>query len=364
VAQRRFVNILLRPDLPSLESCTKRNGILVQNPGEGHQMARRVGRRQFMSALGGAAVGWPLAARAQRPATTRVGVVTIQPRGAPIFATFAQRLRELGYVEDQNLVLDFLSPEQQPGGNVGVVEEFLRRKVDVILAPYESTLKAVLAVKATVPVVMMAVDYDPLAHGYVESLARPGGNVTGLYLQQLDLARKRVELLTQALPNVKAATVFWDSISVDQWNATRGAAAAAGLRVADVEFRDQPYNYEAALARVPAEHRNVVIFCVSPVFYRDRQRLADFTLRNKIVTVFALREWVDAGGVLSYGPNFPAMYKRAAEFVDAIVKGAKVSGLPIEQPTKFELILNTKVADAIGITISPAILVRADEVIE
>lgn len=327
-------------------------------------MARKVGRRQFISVLGGAAAGWPLAARAQRPAMTRVGVVTIQPRTALIFATFGQRLRELGYVDGQNLVLDFLNPEQHPGGNAGVVEEFLRRKVDVILAPYESTLKAALTAKATVPIVMIAIDYDPIAHGYVKSLAQPGGNVTGLYLQQLDLARKRVELLTQALPNVKAATVFWDSVSEDQWNATRGAAAAAGLRVADVEFRNQPYNYEAALAQVPPEHRNVVIFCVSPVFYRDRQRLADFTLRHKIATVFGLREWVDAGGVFSYGVNFPAMYKRAAEFVDAIAKGAKVSELPIEQPTKFELILNTKVAEAIGVTISPAILVRADEVIE
>jgi putative ABC transport system substrate-binding protein len=127
---------------------------------------------------------------------TRVGIVTIQPRTAQIFATFGQRLRELGYVEGQNLVLDFLNPEQQPGGNAGVIEEFLRRKVDVILVPYESTLKAALATKAAVPIVMIAIDYDPLAHGYVKSLAQPGGNVTGLYLQQLDLARKRVELMT------------------------------------------------------------------------------------------------------------------------------------------------------------------------
>lgn len=157
-------------------------------------------RRKFIKLMGGAAVAWPLAARAQRPAMTRVGIVTIQPPTAMIFAAFDNRLRELGYVEGQNLVLDFLNPEQQSGGNAGVVEELLRRKVDVVLVAYESTLKAALAVRATLPMVMIAVDYDPIAHGYVESLARPGGNVTGLYLQQIDLARKRVELLMQALP--------------------------------------------------------------------------------------------------------------------------------------------------------------------
>jgi putative ABC transport system substrate-binding protein len=168
----------------------------------------------------------------------------------------------------------------------------------------------------------------------------------------------------QALPNVKAATVFWEFGSEDQWNATHSAAVAAGLRIADVEFRDQPYDYEGALDQVPSDHRGVIIFSITPVFYRDRQRIADFALRHKIATVFPLREWVDAGGFLSYGVNFPAMYRRAADFVDTIAKGTNMADLPIEQPTKFELILNTKTAEAIGITISPMILVRADEVIE
>jgi putative ABC transport system substrate-binding protein len=214
------------------------------------------------------------------------------------------------------------------------------------------------------PVVMIAVDYDPVALGYVKSLARPGGDVTGLYLQQLDLAKKRVELLTQALPNVHAATVFWDSASEDQWKATSSAAPEFGLRLADVELRDQPYDYEKALAQVPADFRGVVIFPTSPVFFHDRQRLAEFAVQHKIATVFAFREWVDAGGLFSYGVNFPAMYRRAAEFVDMIAKGAKPADLPVEQPTKFELILNLKTAKAIGVTISSPILVRADEVIE
>jgi putative ABC transport system substrate-binding protein len=225
-------------------------------------------------------------------------------------------------------------------------------------------MAAVVAAAPNMPVVMIAVDYDPLTFGYIESLARPGRQATGLYLQQIDLAKKRVELLTQALPNVHAATVFWDSASEDQWKATSSAAPEFGLRLADVQLRDQPYDYDKALAEAPSDSRSVVFLPTSPVFYRDRQQLAEFAVRHKVATVFGLREWVDAGGLFSYGVNFPAIFRRAAEFVDMIVKGAKPGNLPVEQPTKFELVLNLKTANAIGITISPPILVRADEVIE
>jgi len=316
-----------------------------------------VNRRQFITLLGGAAA-WPLTARAQQSAKTRVGITSIQPRTSPIYAAFDQRLRELGYVEGQNLALDYINPGHPAGGHAGVIEELLRRKVDIILAPYESTLKAALAAGAPVPIVIVAVDYDP------KSLARPGGKVTGLNLQQFDLAKKRVELLTQALPSVHTATVFWDTASENQWRATSSAAAAFGLQLAGVELRDQPYDYEKALAQAPPDNRGVVILPISGVFFRDRLRFADFALRHKIASVFASREWVDAGGLFSYGVDFPAMFRRAAEFVDMIAKGGKPADLPVEQPTKFELILNLKTAKAIDVTISSAILVRADEVIE
>jgi len=225
-------------------------------------------------------------------------------------------------------------------------------------------MAAMVAAAPSIPVVMIAVDYDPLAFGYIESLARPGRQMTGLYLQQIDLAKKRVELLTQALPNVRAATVFWDTDSEDQWKATSSAAPEFGLRLADVRLHDLPYDYEKALTQAPSDYRSVVIFPTSPVFYRDRERIAEFAVRHKVATVFGFREWVDAGGLLSYGVNFPAMFTRAAEFVDMIAKGAKPGDLPVEQPTKFELVLNLRTAKAIGITISPPILVRADGVIE
>ena len=294
----------------------------------------------------------------------RVGIVTIQPPTSPPYAAFSQRLRELGYVEGQNLSLDFVNPAQQAEGNAGAVQELIRRRVNIVLALYQPTMAAVVAAAPSVPVVMIAVDYDPLAFGYIESLARPGKEVTGLYLQQIDLAKKRVELLTQALPNVHAATVFWDYASEDQWKATNSAAPEFGLRLADVQLHEQPYDYEKALAQAPSDYRSVVIFPTSPMFYRDRQQIAEFAVRHKVATVFGFREWVDAGGLFSYGVNFPAAFRRVAEFVDMIAKGAKPADLPVEQPTKFELVLNLKTAKALGITVSPQILVRADEVIE
>ena len=217
---------------------------------------------------------------------------------------------------------------------------------------------------AVVPIVMIAIDYDPLALGYIKSLARPSGNVTGLFLQQIELATKRLELFKEALPDLRAATMFWDASSADQSNAARAAAAALGLRLASVELREQPYDYERALQAAPADHRGALIMPTSPVFYRDRQRLAELALRRGMASMFVLREWADAGGLLSYGASFSAMFRRAAEYVDKIARGAKAVDLPIEQPTKFELIVNLRTAKALGLDLSPTLLARANEVIE
>jgi len=320
-------------------------------------------RRDVFTLLGGAAA-CPLAARAQQSRVFRIGITTIQPRTAPIYGAFDQRLRELGYIEGQNLILDFLNPENYSDGIEGAIKELVRRKDDVIVVTYESALKAALATTDSVPIVMIAIDYDPLARGYIKSLSRPAGTVTGLSLQQIELARKRLQLLKDALPSARTVTMFWDAFSEDQWNAANTAAAEFGLQLAGMQLRDQPYDYEKALAEAPSEYRNVLIVTVSPTFYRDRQRLAEFALRKKVASMFGLREWVQAGGLISYGVHFPDIFRRAAQYVDKIAKGAKAADLPVEQPTKFELILNLKTAQAIDIDISPAILIRADEVIE
>jgi putative ABC transport system substrate-binding protein len=322
-------------------------------------------RREFITLLGGAAVARPRTARAQQPPNIfRVGITTIQQPTSPPYSAFDQRLRQLGYILGQNLAVEFVNPDAQADGIAGSIKELLRRNVDVIIAPYEDAVRSALAATGTVPIVMIAIDYDPLALGYIKSLARPTRNVTGLFLQQIELAKKRVQILKDALPDTQTATMFWDSPSGDQWKATNEAAGAFGLQLAGVELREQSYDYEAALAQAPPDHQGVLIVPTSPMFYRDRERLANFSLKQGIASMFVLREWVDAGGLLCYGASFPAMFRRAAEYVDRIAKGAKAGDLPVEQPTKFELVLNLRTARAIGITISPAILVRADEVIE
>ena len=211
---------------------------------------------------------------------------------------------------------------------------------------------------------MIAIDYDPLALGYVMSLARPGGNITGLFLQQIELAAKRVQLMKDAFPDRQAATMFWDAASADQWQATQDAAATLGLRVAGIELREPPYDYERAFAQSPPDHRNELLVMTSAFFYLDRARLAELVLRHRVVSMFGTREWVDAGGLVSYGASLPRLYRRAAEFVDRLARGAKPSDLPVEQPTTFELIVNLKTAKAIGVTVPTSLLLRADEVIE
>jgi ABC-type uncharacterized transport system substrate-binding protein len=322
-----------------------------------------IGRRELITAVSGA-VAWPLTARAQRPTSLHIGIVTIQSRTTPIYAAFDQRLRELGHIEGQNLVTDYLNPERQGEGVPGAIKELVRRKVDIIVAPYESTVKLAIAASDTVPVVMIATEYDPVALGYVNSLAQPGGRVTGVFLQQIELASKRLQLLKDALPSFEAATIFWDALSEYQWKATSSAAAAFGLRLAGVELQKQPYDYEGALASVPPDHRSTLITPIAPAFYRDRERLAEFGIRHQIASMFAVREFADAGGLLSYGPDFPAIFRRVAEYVDRIAKGAKSADLPVEQPTKFELVINAKTAKAIGLNIPDKLLALVDAVIE
>ncbi|MFZ1089307.1 MAG: ABC transporter substrate-binding protein [Xanthobacteraceae bacterium] len=321
-------------------------------------------RREFIALLGGAAAAWPLAARAQRPTSLHIGIVTIQSRTTPIYTAFDQRLRELGHIEGENLVTDYLNPEMQAEGVPGAIKELVRRNVDIIVAPYESTVKSAIAASDTVPVVMIATEYDPLALGYVKSLARPGGRVTGVFLQQIELASKRLQLLKDTLPRFEAATIFWDSLSEYQWKATSSAAASFGLRLAGVELQKQPYDHEGALASVPPDHRSTLITPIAPAFYRDRERLAEFGIRHHIASMFAVREFADAGGLLSYGPDFPSIFRRVAEYVDRIAKGAKAADLPVEQPTKFELVINVKTAKAIDLDIPDKMLALADAVIE
>lgn len=322
-------------------------------------------RRKFINLIGVVAGTWPLVVRAQQAAKfLRVGTASLLPRSSVIWKAFEQRMTELGYQQGENYTFDYL--------NVRGVDEYesgfrqlASHGVDIFLASGPAiSLTSAMAASNAKPIVMVAIDYDPIALGYITSLARPGGNITGLFLQQIELTTKRLEILKTAFPDTQAATVFFDRTSTDQWKAAQGVASTLGLRLAGIDVGDPPFDYDKALSRAAPDYRSTVFVVASGFFLRDRERLADFALRNRVVAMFWAREPVDAGGLLSYGPSFSVIYRRVADYVDHIARGAKPADLPVEQPTKFELVINLRTAKTLGITISLNLLVRADETIE
>ena len=322
-------------------------------------------RREFITLLGGAAA-WPLAAQAQQPAKKmlRVGTVSGTQKLSPQWIAFLRRMAELGYQEGKTFAFDLLPAANEEGYETGY-RTLVAREPDIIMATgVEIALKSALAATRTLPIVMIAIDYDPFARGYVTSMARPSGNVTGVFFQQIELAAKRIQLVKDAFPNMSAATMFWDQASADQWQASQNVAPKLGLRLFGIELREPPYDYERAFGEAPADHRGMLIVATSVFFFRDRARIAELAVRHRTVSMFVFREWVNAGGLLSYGPSITGLFARVADFVDRIARGAKPADLPIEQPTKFELVVNLKTAKAIGIELPTAILLRADEVIE
>jgi putative ABC transport system substrate-binding protein len=327
-------------------------------------LSRHTRRREFITLIGGA-ITWPFTARAQQPAILRVGAVSVQARTVPIYAAFVQRMAELGYEEGRNFVFEFV---QAPNvdGYAAAFQELATRNVGIIMATGpEVNLKAAVAVAGSRPIVMIAVDFDPLARGYVKSLARPGGAITGLFLEQVQLAVKRLQLLRDAFPTLTGATAFWDQVSADQWRALeRAAAGMSGFHVSGIQFQDQPFDYERALAKAAPEDRGALIVLTSPAFALDRARLPEFALRHGMISVFYNRQYVDSGGLFSYGVSFTEMFRRAAYYVDRIAKGAKPGDLPIEEPTKFELVINLTTAKALGLSLPPTLLALANEVIE
>jgi putative ABC transport system substrate-binding protein len=323
-------------------------------------------RRAFLGVLGGAAACWPHRAVSQSTRKPlRLGMVSQNPRSAPFTVAFERRLQNLGYVEGQNLVVEFIDTHGEVSRIAEAMKEVASRGVDIVLAGGpEISLKSALAATSTRPIVMIAIDYNPLDLGYVRSLASPGDQVTGIYFQQTELVGKRLQILKELIPNLASATVFWDRFSVDQWKATEKSASGANLDLFGIDLGDQPYDYAKSITAVPQTFRGALDVMVSPVVFRDRQRLAAFSLARKIPTIYALREFVDAGGLISYGASISALYERAADYVDRIAKGGKPAELPVEQPTKFELLINLKTAKALDLNVPIHIQQLADEVIE
>jgi putative ABC transport system substrate-binding protein len=318
----------------------------------------------MIALLVGIALSPVLSAGAAEPA--HVGIVNlILPRSAPFNVAFEQRLRDLGHIEGKTLAIDFLSLDGHIERLPEAMEELVRRKVGVILAAgQEASLKAAKQATSTIPIVMIAVSYDPVALGYVASLARPGGNITGVFLRQPELTGKRLELLKQTVPDITRAIVFWDAIGADQFDAAATAAQTLRLPIRSVELRDPPYDYERSLDAAQPRPGDALLFTTSSFFFRDRDHLAELALRHRLPSMSTQREMAEAGGLISYGTSIPGMFRLAADYVDKIFKGTSPADLPVQQPTTFELVVNLNTAKALGLAVPQSILARADEVIE
>jgi putative tryptophan/tyrosine transport system substrate-binding protein len=230
----------------------------------------------------------------------------------------------------------------------------IARGAQVIIAyGPERTLKAAVAATRDVPIVMAAVDYDPLAKGYIASLARPGGNITGVFFEQIELAAKRLDLFKAAVPDIRRAVMLWDKNSADQYEAAHEAAVSLGILTVSLEFRDSPYDYERALSEAKVGSGDGLMVMTSPIFtVADRERLPALALQPRLPSMFVFRESVEAGGLMSYGATATEMYRLVARYVGRILKGAKPADLPIEQPTRFERVINLNTANALGLTIA------------
>jgi len=322
-------------------------------------------RRDLMFAAPGLVLVWPRVAGAEDTPRRVALMLTGDPRSSSPRIGFDERMRELGYTDGRNIEILFSSAEGHAERFPRIAAELVERRPKAIVAVGpEATLRAAQAATTSIPIVMVAIDYDPVAHGYAASLARPGGNITGVFAQQIELAIKRLELLAETVPTVKRIGVLSDEFSADQLRAAETEAAGLGVVLDTVELRSPPYDFAPAMSTLRDRGAGAVLTLMSPVFFRQRAALADSLLRANLPASFGLREFPDAGGLMSYGASIGGMLRRAADYVDKILKGAKPGDLPIEQPTKFELVINLKTAKALGATIPPAILARADEVIE
>jgi putative ABC transport system substrate-binding protein len=240
-----------------------------------HKGQPEVRRRDFITLLDGAAT-WPLAARAQQGLKVlRIGTVSTLPRERPTLRAFEERMRELGYIDGENLAFDYTIERNFDRYDLAI-REMVRRKVDLIIATSNDALRSAMAATDTLPIVMVALDFDPFRLGHVTSFSRPSGNVTGVFLHQVELSVKRLQILKEAFPDVEAATVFWDHRSLYQWQETQAAAVSLGLRLAGVELRHLPYDYDQALAQTPPDHRDTLVVMGSPLFFGDSPETCRF----------------------------------------------------------------------------------------
>jgi putative ABC transport system substrate-binding protein len=317
-------------------------------------------RREFITLVGGAAA-WPLGARAQQPAATkwRIGTLTLPRR----LAMLRQGLRELGYVEGANLVID-VRPADKVDQLAALSAELVALKPDVIVPVGTQAVQAVQRATNRIPIVMFA--SDPVGTHLVASLAHPGGNSTGVSIQSPELSGKRIEMLRNVAGDLSLLAVLWkpdDPPAEIAFKETQDAASAMHLQLLSVEARD-PDDLTPAFKTISKGRPKGLVILTGPVMSFHVARIAEFALGLKLPSIYTDRSFPQAGGLMSYGPDFDALMKRTAIYVDRIFTGEKPADLPIEQPTKFELVINLKTAKALGLTVSPTLLALADEVID
>lgn len=313
----------------------------------------------------------PLASPTPPPAkVSRIGFLSPRTAHDPVasrnFEAFRRGQRELGYVEGQHLTIEYRSAEDDQSRLRDLAAELVRRPVDVLVTWTTPAIQAAQQVTTTTPIVMGA-SGDPVALGFIASLARPGGNITGLSIVSVRLAGKRLELLKEVVPEASRFAVLWNPTTPAvalEWEATHEAARALGVRVHSLEVR-RPDEFERAFADAHREHAQALIVTAESLFVSHLPRLVDWAAKSRLPAVYAtaVRPTVEAGGLMAYGPNLAELFRRAATYVDKILNGAKPAELPVEEPMRFELAVNLKTARELGLTIPPSILLQADEVI-
>jgi putative ABC transport system substrate-binding protein len=324
-------------------------------------------RRQFITLLGGAAVLWPRAASAQQtgklPIVGYMGATTPSAQ-SQWTAAFIQRLRELGWIEGRTIAVEYRWTEGRTERAAEIAAEFVQRKVDVIVTSGTGMVLAAKQATSVIPIVFASTG-DPVGTGLVTSLARPGGNVTGLSNQVPDLVGKRLELLREVVPSLGRMALManvGNPVVILEIDQIQASARTIALEVIPLEIRrgeDIVPAFEALKDRAEA-----LYVAIDPLTNTNRVRINTLALAERLPTMHAIREGVEAGGLMSYGPNVPDLFRRAGDYVDKILRGAKPGEIPIEQPTKFDLVINLTTAKALGLTIPESLLTRADEVIE
>ena len=324
-------------------------------------------RREFLALLGGAAAAWPLAARAQQTGKiSRIGV--LNNGGAAVSVALLQGLHALGYTEGRNLTVEVRFADWKLDRLPALAAELVALKVDVIVAGATPAARAAKQATSTIPIVALSMG-DPVNDELVASLGSPGGNVTGTTFLGPELVAKRFGLLKQAIPGVSRVAALWHPGAYGE-RTMKGflteidiAAPSLGVQLQLVQALG-PEDFDTAFSAMAGGHADALIVLPSPMLYAEHRRIVELAAKNRLPAMYQAREFVDAGGLMAYGANLPDLARRAARYVDKILKGAKPADLPVEQPTKFELLVNLKTARELGLTIPREFLLLADEVIE